>query len=279
MRGMGPKTAFNRTEATMKKSTLILAMAALSGIAGAAHAGNITSMLFKASQSPPITPSTPNLIATVGETVTVTIQGSGQCSGLVFDKGDGSLPVVLQGSFPLTATYGIAGAGIKTLKATPVDGTPDCTGSAGAQVFVAAKNAFTPDTMTWGWGNDHTGKPGENLAGKIGGTGHCDMVSMDFGDGTPVFNTGKIGFFPSMSDNWYLPSHAYAHTGTYHMKISDSGATNCGTMTADAHVIAPPIPPLNIPTPVLTLPAGRPKIGGPGAPVIKAPIVAPVSKP
>jgi len=263
----------------MKKRAVILAIAAWANVASLAHAGGISEVFIKAPQSPPVNVNTGNVIATAGESITVVIQGSGVCSGLKLDKGDGSEPLLLQGNFPLSASYAYQGPGKMTVKAAAADGTPDCSGSSSASVYVAAKNAFKPGTLIWGGnggGGVNVGLPLEKLVAQVGGSGHCDMVQVDFGDGSPVISAGKIGFDPGYSSNWQPGVHAFRQAGTYAMKVWDTGSTNCGTVTAEAHVkgATPPPPVLQISPPILMAPVvpkgpagGDPKKIGPAAPV------------
>jgi len=251
----------------MKQSAITFAIALAS--AGAVHAGSISDIVLKPAQSP--TPQyADNAIATIGEPVAIYVAGSGQCSGLKLAMGDGSMPVILQGNLPLSVVHTYQGAGKMVISATPVDATPDCSGAATSPIFIAAKNAFKPGTLIWGGngaGGVNVGKPLQKFVAQIGGSGHCDMVHVDFGDGTPVLNSGKAGFYPSLSYNWQPGTHEYRKAGTYTITFSDSGATACGTVTAQAHVLEPqaPAPTLQISPPILMAPVA------PAAPAITPP--------
>ena len=229
------------TKLTKASMTLAIAIGAM--FSGAAHAagGTITGMKI----TPTVTPvnQTYNVVATVGETVNLNILGSGSCSQLVVDKGEGAAPVLISAQLPMTSPVTYQTAGAKQVKVASVAGADDaCQGSATGTVFVAAQNAFKPSSFFWGWNGSSTvngGKVDEKLVSFVGGSGHCDNVHIDFGDGT-VINAGPAVFYPSLSYNFQPGLHAYKQAGTFHMKLWDSGATNCGSMEADAHVTALP---------------------------------------
>lgn len=233
---------------------IILTSLLLAGaFAAPAHADPATlSNVFIKPSVTPLMPAGYTAVANVGEEITLVINAAGggtsTCPSLVVDKGEGAAPAYISAQLPMLNKVTYQTPGLKNIKIASVPGVENaCLGSISSQIYIAAKNSFTPNSLTWGWsgGNAQTGpivnggKVGEKLVSQIGGTGHCDGINIDFGDGT-VIKAGVGVFSPNLSLHFQPGMHAYTKAGTYNLRVWDSGATNCGELKAQAHVTAPP---------------------------------------
>lgn len=224
-------------------SSLLLA----SAFSGQAHAGPGTlSTLFIKPSATPTVQANPIPVATIGEEVTLVIGAFGgstnTCPSLLVDTGEGATAPIASAQLPLSTKVTYQTPGLKKIKISSLPGVQDaCLGSISGQIYIAPKNGFTPGGLVWGGGGKY-GKAGETHLTAISGSGHCDAVNIDFGDGTVVNAKGIVVFSTSPSHRYQIGTHAFAKPGNYNIRVWDSGQTHCGELKITAEVSnAPPV--------------------------------------
>jgi hypothetical protein len=157
--------------------------------------------------------------ATVGTTVTVTINGTGVCDELELDFGDGTAKPKFQGNpFPIQTQHPYAQVKTFQLKASPKKA---CSGQATASHTVVQSGQIT------GLSVPASASPNTQVPITVQGTGTCGSLQLDFGDGAKA--TLSQATFPTTAQ------HPYATTGTKTLKAT-AGAQCQGQATASLTV-------------------------------------------
>jgi hypothetical protein len=169
--------------------------------------------------------------------VKITVPGSAvanaSCERAYVNWGDGSSPEPVSGNFPLTASHQYQADGMREIVVKAADGFK-CAGEIKSSMYIyPAQDKFSAIVQV-----STNAQPNQDVMLELAGSGICENVSVDAGDGLNIVSLGQLAFNPY--NNFKYPVKLkYAKTGSYTLQAKDSGASHCGIVMTKVVVSTP----------------------------------------